>query len=67
MKIKKKYWGRGWAWAVQGSRDWFLCSWAEPDVERLKKKGCPSPEAKLIRVRISPVPARRSKRKAKRK
>ena len=37
-----------WAWKC----DFGLCRWAEPDRERLRRNGKPSPEAKSVAVRM---------------
>lgn len=31
---------------------WVLCSWAEPDKERLERGPKPSPEARMVKVAI---------------
>ena len=38
--------------AVAYEFEGMLCQWAEPDSDRLKKGGKPSPEAKIVKVRI---------------
>lgn len=55
--------GVGWAWAIQeGDGKWSLCHWAEPSKADLTRHYKPSPEARPIRVYLTPTrSARRTK------
>ena len=46
-----------WAWAIKDLRGtrWVLCKWAEPSLGSLLNDELPSPEAKPVRVRCSPL------------
>lgn len=46
-----------WAWAIKDVRGarWLLCRWAEPSRASLLNGERPSPEAKPVRVRCSPL------------
>lgn len=49
MKTKRIFrTGRAWAWEIDSG----LCYWAEPEPSELTRYKAPSPEAKVVRVRI---------------
>lgn len=53
--------GHGWAWAIRDEvkGGWCLCYWAKSDKQRMLEQGPPSPEARLIPVRLVPMAVRR--------
>ncbi len=57
---------KAWAWAIDMGRGYELCFWSMPSRKQLDDEGKPSPEARMIRVEIRPVPKRRKSKKGKR-
>jgi hypothetical protein len=64
--------GIGWAWAFRAlvgigvpSGPWMLCHWAEPDRERLVRRGKPTDDAVPVRVRLVPITRKRRKTNGK--
>jgi hypothetical protein len=50
MKISKD--GIGYAWVMQDDNgEWEICNWAEPCKDMIMKSK-PSPEAKVVKVRM---------------
>lgn len=54
--------GIGWAWMCS----FGICHWAEPSKADLMRGGKPSPEAIVIKVRISPIRRHAAAKKGKR-
>ena len=48
--------GIAWAWKIQfDSGKWAVCDWAYNSREELLRERLPSPEAKPVQVRLTPV------------
>jgi hypothetical protein len=53
--MKKKLTTHAWAWKIKNDKGrWVLCHWAEGHDDMILA-GPPSPEAKLVRVKLTEV------------
>lgn len=53
---KKPLVARAWTWKIQGANgNWQLCRWATAYRDTLIADGKPSPEARVVCVRMIPI------------
>jgi hypothetical protein len=43
----------GYAWEIKEGSKWVLCHWMEPDRYHLSKDEKPSPEARMVAVKMT--------------